>query len=110
MVTRTASGRTSRVTARIVEDAAAGADRATGAGWTGADCVRTAGDAVSRSTPATAPTMLPELRINFLEVALVHQYFPCLASGARRDKAIHFHHVHEPGRTAEADTQAALEI
>src|SRR5213075_2886389 len=101
MVMRTASGSTSRRTARMVLSG----------GGTGA-CARSAIETAPAITIAHAPraAALPELRIHFLEVALVHQHLASLASRARRHDPIHLHHVDEPRGAAESDPQAPLQV
>src|SRR5439155_22322994 len=67
----------------------------------------------STATPATrieAATSSAQLRINFVEVLLVHQHLPRLSAGGRRDEPFHLHHVDEPSGAAEADPEPPLQV
>src|SRR5262245_14884972 len=52
----------------------------------------------------------PNLRVDLFEVVLLHENFSSLTAGARRDEPVGFHHVDEPGGTAETNPQATLQI
>src|SRR5688572_23660485 len=71
-------------------------------------CAPTCG--LSASTRNAAISRLSKLRIDFVKVTLVHQYFPWFAAHTGRYQAVHLHHVDEPRGAAEADAQAALQI
>src|SRR5439155_4420646 len=60
--------------------------------------------------PPDERTPLSQLRIDFVEVALVNEDLARFSAGRRRHQAFHFHHVHQSRRAAEADAQAALQI
>src|SRR5438445_7783834 len=87
IVTRTASVSTARRTSLIVA--------ILGAFPAGAAAPRT-----SAATPAAnkidAATSSAQLRIDFIEVVLVHQHLTRLSAGGRRDEPFHLHHVDEP--------------
>src|SRR5262245_4057950 len=51
-----------------------------------------------------------KLRVDFLEIALVHQHLARLAADGWRDESFHFHHVDEPCGAAESDPQPALQV
>src|SRR5437762_3702 len=53
---------------------------------------------------------LPQLRIDFLEIAAIDEHLARLAAGARRHEPLGFHHVHEPRGAAEANPQLPLQI
>src|SRR5687768_10012527 len=54
--------------------------------------------------------VLPELGIDFLEIAAVDQDLARLPAGAGRHQAFRLHHVDEAGGAAEPDAQLALKI
>src|SRR2546422_5669704 len=95
---RTASGSTSRCTARMVASSTAGA------------CARTgANDAASTRAPPSA-LALTQLCIHFIEITLVDKHLARLSAGARRNQAFHFHHVHQTRSAAEPDAQPPLQV
>jgi hypothetical protein len=53
---------------------------------------------------------LPQLRVHFVEVVLVHEDLAGLAASARRHRPFGLHHVHQARGTAETDSQPALQI
>src|SRR5688500_4658827 len=81
-------------------------------------CARSSGvaSAISSATPAASPRKprasvhLPELRIDFLEVAPVDQHLARLAAGAGRDDPFGLHHVDQTRGAAEPDAHLALQI
>src|SRR6185503_2743552 len=55
-------------------------------------------------------TLLPKLRIHFLEVTAVDKHLAGLAANARRHQPLCFHHVHQAGGAAEPDAHLPLQI